>query len=69
MILSTKQRQVTAMESRLVVAGEGGEGVGWTGSLGLVDANGWIWNEWALGSYCVVQGTVYDWVTLLYNRN
>ena len=42
------------------------EGVGWTGSLGLMDA---IWNGWALQSYWTAQGTVYDWVTLLYMRN
>ena len=33
---------LTDMESRLVVAQGGGEGVGWTGSLGLVDANSYI---------------------------
>ena len=58
-----------SMESRLVVARERGEGVGQTGSLGLVDANCYIWNGWAMESYCIAQGTVYDWVTLLYNRN
>ena len=42
MILSTKQKQIMDMESRLVVANGRGEGVGWTGSLGLVDANGYI---------------------------
>ena len=36
MNLSPKQKQ-TQTENRLVVAKE--EGVGWTGSLGLVDAN------------------------------
>ena len=32
------------MEKRLVVAKGEGEGVEWTGSLGLVDANLCIWN-------------------------
>ena len=41
------------------------EGVGWTGSLGLVDANSYIWNGWAMVPYSTAQGTVYDWVTLL----
>ena len=43
MILSTKQKQITEMKSILMVAmGGGGGGVGWTGSLGLVDANYYI---------------------------
>ena len=45
------------------------EGVGWMGSLRLVDANCYIWDEWAMGSYCTAQRTVYDWVTFLYNSN
>ena len=52
-----------AKGSRLVVPRE--EGVGWTGSLGLVDANSYIWNGWAMVPYSTAQGTVYDWVTLL----
>ena len=38
MNLSTKQKQ-THIENRPVVAKGEGEGVGWTGSLGLVAAN------------------------------
>ena len=68
-IRSTKQKQIMDMESRLVVAGREGEGVGWTGSLRLVDANCNIWNGWAMGSYCTAQETVCDWVALLYNRD
>ena len=45
------------------------EGAGWMGSLGLVDENCNIWNGWAMRSYCIAQGNVCDWVTLLYNRN
>ena len=37
MNLPTEQKQLTDIEERLVVFK--GEGVGWTGSLGLVDAN------------------------------
>ena len=67
MILSTNQKQIRDTDSRL---GEGsGEGLGWTGRLGLVDANYIIWCRWAIGAYCTVQGTVCDCVTLLYNRN
>ena len=36
------QKQITDMERRLVVARGSGEGVGWTGSLGLVDADYYI---------------------------
>ena len=42
MSLSTKQKQITGMESRPVVARREGKGMGWTGSLGLVDANDYI---------------------------
>ena len=46
MILSTKQKQIMDRESGHVVAKEGGvEEVGWTGSLEVVDANYYIWNE------------------------
>ena len=68
MLLSIKQRQITAMESRLVIAGRRGEEVAWTGSLGLVDANCYIWNVWEMGAYCTAQGTVYDWVTAVQQK-
>ena len=42
MTLSTEKK---FMENRLVVANGAGEGGGWTGSLGLVDANYYIWSE------------------------
>ena len=46
-----------------------GEGVGWMGIWGLfLEANCYVWNEWAMGSYCTAPGNVCDWVTLLYNR-
>ena len=41
MNLST-EKKIMDMENRLVVAK--GEGVGWIGSLGLIDANYCIWN-------------------------
>ena len=44
MILSIKQKQITDMESRLVVAKRERERQGGTGSLGLVDAEYYIWN-------------------------
>ena len=36
--------------------------------VGLGNADCYVWNGWAMGSYCTVQGNVCDWVTLLYNR-
>ena len=50
----------------MVVKGEG-EGVGWMGSLGLVDANYDISNGQAMRSYCTAQGTMYSllgWSTM-----
>ena len=44
------------LENRLVVAK--GEGVGWTGSLGLIDANYFIWNGYAMTSCCIAQGNI-----------
>ena len=43
MDLSTEKNKLMDMENRLVAKGEG-EGVGWTESVGLVDANYCIWN-------------------------
>jgi len=44
------------MENRFVVGK--GEGVGWTGSLGLVDENYYISNGLAMKSYCIAQETI-----------
>ena len=38
MNLST-ERKLMDLDNRLVVAKGGGEGMGWTGSLGLIEAN------------------------------
>ena len=43
MNLST-EKKIMDMENILVVAKEEGEGVGWTGNLGLIDANCCLWN-------------------------
>ena len=46
------------MDSRLVVAKGEEEGVGWTRSLGLVDANYCIWSEINNGMLIIAQGTI-----------
>ena len=43
MNLST-EKKLMDLENRLVVAKGEGEEVGWTGSLGLIDANYFIWS-------------------------
>ena len=58
MILSTKQNKIMAKENRLVVAGGKEEGVGWMMTFGLVDANCYIWNRWAMRSYYTPQGNM-----------
>ena len=38
------EKNIMDLEKRLMVAEGEGEGVGWTGSLGLIDANYGIWS-------------------------
>ena len=54
------EKKIMDLETRLVVAkGEGeGEGVGWIGSLGLIDADYCLWNGLAMRSCCVALGTM-----------
>ena len=42
MSLSSNRNRLSDIKNSLVVAKGEGEGVGWTGSLGLVDANYYI---------------------------
>ena len=56
MNLST-EKKIMDLENRLVVAKEG-EGVGWIGNLGLIDANYCLWNGYAMGSFCIALGTM-----------
>ena len=55
MILSTKQKKIMGMESRLVFAEERRERTGWMGNLRLVDAKYYISNSWIRGLYCTTQ--------------
>ena len=44
LIHGTNEKKTMDLENRLVVAKAEGEGVGWTGSLGLINANYCIWS-------------------------
>ena len=75
MILSKNNKQTKSRNrswprrAGLGFPGPGGAGSRMDGHFGgLKDTNCYIWNGWAMGSYCTAQGTVCDWVTLLYNR-
>jgi len=54
------EKKIMDLENRLVVAKgeEEGEGVGWTGSLGLIDVNYCLWDGLAMRSCCVALGTM-----------
>ena len=57
MKLSTEKKSMD-LEKRLVVAKGQGEGAGGTGSLGLIDANYYLWNGLAVILCCVALGTI-----------
>ena len=57
MKLSTGKK-IMDLEKRLVVDKGNREGVGWTGSLGLIDTNYCLWNGLAMRSCCVTLGTM-----------
>ena len=57
MNLST-EKKLMDLENRLVVAKGKREGVRWMGTLGLIDADSWLWNGQAVGSCCVALGTM-----------
>ena len=44
MNLST-EKKIMDLENSFLVAGGEGEGVGWTGNLGLIGANYFLWND------------------------
>ena len=53
--LST-EKKLMDLENRLVLSKEGG--VGWIGSLGLIDADYCLWNRLAMRSCCVALETM-----------
>ena len=52
------EKKIIDLENRLVAAKGKGEGVGWIGSLGLIDANYYLWNGLAMKSCCVALGAM-----------
>ena len=58
MVQMNTEKNLMDLVNRLVVAKGEREGVGWTGSLGLIDANCCLWNGWAMRSCCIALGTV-----------
>ena len=52
------------LENRLVVAKSEGEGMGWIGNLGLIDANYCLWNGLAMRACCVALGTMSSHLTI-----
>jgi len=64
MNLST-EKKIMDLENRLVAAKRQGEGEGWMGSLGLIDANYCLWNELTMGSCCVALGTMSRWSMIM----
>ena len=55
--LST-EKKIMGLENRRVVAKGDGEGVGWTRSLALMDANYYLWSGLAIRSCYVALGTI-----------
>ena len=55
MSLST-EKKLMDLEKRLVVAKRERKSVGCTGSLGLTDANYYIWSRQEMRSCCIAQG-------------
>ena len=56
MNVSTKPKQTQRLGEQTCGC-QGGGGVGWTRSLGLVEANSYISKGQVMRSYCVAQGT------------
>ena len=52
------EKKIMDLDNRLVVAKREGEGVGWIGSLGIVDVDSCLWNGLAMRSCCFSLGTM-----------
>ena len=60
MNLSTKQKHTHRHGEQTCGCQGGGGGMGWTVSLGLIDANYFIWRGEAVRSCCLEQRTLSD---------
>ena len=56
MKLPTKKKQIHGLGEQTWGCQGSGEGVGWTGSLGLIDANYCMWSGEVMRSCCIAQG-------------
>ena len=56
----SREKKIMDLENRLVVAKGEEEGMGWIGSLGLIDADYCLWNRLAMRSCCVALGTLFS---------
>ena len=68
--LSTEKKMM-ALENRLVVAKGEGEGVGWTESLGLIDADYCLQNGLPMRSCCIALGTMSShlrWSVIMFQK-
>ena len=54
------EKKLMDLENRLMIAKGEGKGVGWTGSLGLTDANYCIWSGKAMRACCIALGTIFS---------
>ena len=52
------RNRFTEFENKLMVTKGDRWGGGWTGGLGLAYAHCGIWNDWLMGTCCIVQGTL-----------
>ena len=58
MNLSTEKKQTQVLVEQTYGCQGAVRGSGWTGNLGLVDANYCIWSGKAMRSCCTAQGTI-----------
>ena len=52
------EKKIMGLENRFMVAKQEGEGVGWTGNWGLIDANYCLCNGLTMGSCCIALGAM-----------
>ena len=55
-------KKIMDLENRLVVSQGERERMGWIGSLGLIDAEYYLWNSLAMRSCCIALGTMSSYL-------